>query len=154
MGEVGERSEVERRRGSGAVRRRSAACGGSASSTGTMRRHELERSATRRAAPAPGSRHMHRPQGELKWRGERPGAPLPARVTASPSGVTRRIVWLPESATYTLPSASTLSPLGAEKAAFSPCPSAWRAVPQPASTSVCPLSGVMHVRLFEWKEET
>ena len=154
MGEGGEGSEVERRWGSGAVRRRSAACGGSASSTGTMRTHELERSATRRAAPAPGSRHMHRPQGELKWRGERPGAPLPARVTASPSGVTRRIVWLPESATYTLPSASTLSPLGAEKAAASPRPSAWRALPQPAMSVVTPLFGSMHVRLFEWKEDT
>ena len=77
---------------------RSHACGGSAS-TGKRRRHELQRSATSSAAPTPGSMHRHRPQGELKWCGERPGSPLPARVTASPSGLTRRMVWLPESAT-------------------------------------------------------
>ena len=127
-------------------------CGGSAS-TGSCRMHELERSATSRTGPRPGIEHTQSPQGELRPEGVREGQPSPAIVVTSPPGVTRRRQWLPESATKRLPSASTLSPFGAWKAASMPWPSACRGAPQPARTETRP-SGEIVASECEWFEDT
>eukprot|EP00962_Isochrysis_galbana_P019587 scaffold5705_cov122-Isochrysis_galbana.AAC.3 len=70
-------------------------------------------------------------------------------VVTSPVCETIRTQWLPESATYRLPSASMARPLGAWKAASLPKPSRCLAAPQPTSTDTCP-SGEMEAMELEW----
>ena len=81
--------------------------------------------ANRAAAPAPSAN---------------PAAPaLPASVVTVPSAATLRNVWLPASATYTLPSASPTIPDGQKNRASSPLPSVPPVAPTlPANVATVP----------------
>ena len=68
-----------------------------------------------------------------------PSLPLPASVVTTPRGVTRRMRWLPVSATtITLLEGITATPLGFLKLAAAPTPSAKAALPLPASVVTTP----------------
>ena len=92
------------------------------------------------------SRHFEESGGEIgtfctgchALVGESEGEPSPASVLTQPSEDTMRMQWLPESATKSVPSASTASPFGAWKAALVPWPSACRGAPLPARMLTVP----------------
>ena len=69
------------------------------------------------------------PEGKLKLAAAPvpsalPEVPPPASVVTTPAGEIWRILWLPESATVTVPSVPTATPNGALKLAAAPVPSA------------------------------
>src|SRR5262245_26812924 len=76
-----------------------------------------------------------------------PGAPAaPAIVVVSPVAVTRRIVWLPVSATYRVPEPSTAIPDGFQKRAANPEPSALPLLPaNPASVVTLPFGAIRRI---------
>ncbi len=76
--------------------------------------------------------------------------PLPASVAVTPPCVTMRMRLFPESATITLPLASTATPEGKSNEAPTPVPSANARVPLPASVLTTPTSVTLRMRLFCW----
>eukprot|EP00964_Phaeocystis_antarctica_P128016 scaffold91744_cov78-Phaeocystis_antarctica.AAC.1 len=69
-----------------------------------------------------------------------PDSPLPANVETTPSGVTMRMVWLPQSATNRLPTSSTAMPHGWAKLASDAEPFCDPRWPEPAWTLSLPSS--------------
>ena len=72
--------------------------------------------------------------------------PLPASVVTTPTGVTRRMRWLPKSATKMSPLAITDRPRGLLKAAPAPVPSVNAPVPLPASRVTAPVVVTLRMR--------
>ena len=79
-----------------------------------------------------------------------PCKPLPAKVVTTPLGVILRILWLPISATYTLPKASTASPLGLLKLAATPVPFVEPLTPLPAKVVTIPVGVILRILLLYW----
>src|SRR5205085_217234 len=67
-------------------------------------------------------------------------------VVTSPLGVTLRIRWLPQSATYSVPAPSTARPQGDEKRALPPVPSALPGAPGlPARVVTSPAGVILRI---------
>ena len=74
----------------------------------------------------------------------------PASVLTTPPGAIFRIVWLPVSATYTLPALSTATPCGWLKSAALPVPSALPLTPaNPASVLTTPAGVIIRIVWFQ-----
>jgi len=110
--------------------------------TTTLRTALFDSSATYRVAP---DASTATPRGLLNCAAApapsaKPDEPLPASDVTAPAGVTTRTLWLPVSATYRLPAASSARPVGDDRRATVPVPSTLPALPPPTNVVTPPVA--------------